>query len=423
MGLVRSHQLMRFHSITEGWRIALDQLRANKLRSALTVLGVVIGIATVMAMASIVSGFREQIVNTLEVVGPTTFRILRFFSQTPLNPDALPREVRIRPALSPEEAEAIARLPEIHYSAIWTQVFLRFEHSGVRTQAVGVFGADDRFMEILGGGIVRGRTFSTAELRGGAPVIVVEQRTVDRLFGARNPLGEWVRVGGHPLQVVGVYQLPTNIFEPPGAPETAGIVPFEAARRAFRIDEVNGLIILVKPREGVSVQGAMDAATLQLRRMRGIKVGDANSFDLLTSDQVLSIFDSLTFAFFFVMLVLSSIALMVGGIGVMAIMMVSVTSRTREIGIRKAMGATRREILWQFLVEAATLTLMGGTLGIAIGLGLGEALKRLLDFTTTVPVWSAVVATAVSVTVGLVFGIVPAGRAARMDPVEALRHE
>src|SRR5213593_3908610 len=121
---------MRLDTVREGWRIALEQLQANKLRSALTVLGVVIGIATVMAMASIVAGFREQIVNTLEVVGPTTFRILRFFSSTPLNPDALPREVRIRPALAPEEAEAIARLPEIHYAAIWTQLFYRFEYAG-----------------------------------------------------------------------------------------------------------------------------------------------------------------------------------------------------------------------------------------------------------------------------------------------------
>src|SRR5256885_9255161 len=213
---------MAFHSIREGWLIALDQLRINKLRAALTILGVVIGIATVMAMASIVAGFREQIVNTLEVVGPTTFRILRFFSSTPLNPDALPRAVRIRPALAPREAEAIARLPEIHYAAIWTQVFYRFEYAGNRTQILGVFGADDRYMEILGGGLVTGRVFTTAELRGGAPVAVIEQRTVDRLFGARDPIGAIVRIGGRPFRVIGEWQGTTTIIQVPGAPADPG---------------------------------------------------------------------------------------------------------------------------------------------------------------------------------------------------------
>jgi putative ABC transport system permease protein len=209
----------------------------------------------------------------------------------------------------------------------------------------------------------------------------------------------------------------------PGTPEIAAIMPFESARRSFFIDEWNSLIILVKPKPEVSVNRAMDAATLTLRRVRGLRVGEANTFDLLTSDQVLGIFDSLTFAFFFVMLVLSSIALMVGGIGVMAIMMVSVTSRTREIGIRKALGATRRAILWQFLVEAATLTLLGGIIGIVLGLGVGELLKRLLAFNTTVPVVPAAIATVASILVGLVFGIAPAARAAKLDPIEALRYE
>jgi putative ABC transport system permease protein len=403
--------------------IALDAIRANKLRSGLTILGVVIGVATVMAMASIVQGIRQQIVSTLEVTGPTTLRIVRFFSQTPLNPDALPREVRIRPVMKPEEARALAALPQIHYAAIWTQLFERLEYQGVRTQLASMFGSDDRFMEIMGGGMAGGRLFTQAEANAGTPVVVLELDAAQHLFGRINPLGKIIRVGGKPFRVVGVYQRPQNFFEPPGAPKIAAVVPFEAARRAFTIDETNQLVIAAKPKADVSVSQAIDAVTLQLRRMRGIRTGEPNSFDIVTADQILGIFDRLTGVFFLVMIVLSSVALMVGGIGVMAIMMVSVTSRTREIGVRKALGATRRDVLWQFLVEAATLTGMGGAFGIAAGLLSGEALKRIMGLHAGVPWWSALVATSVSVANGLFFGLFPANRAARLDPVEALRYE
>lgn len=413
---------MRLSAIPEGAGIALSAIGEQKLRSALTILGIVIGVATVMAMASIVQGIRGQIMSTLEVVGPTTFRIMRFFSSTPLNPDALPREVRIRPVLRREEADAIGHLPEIHYSSIWVGVFERLTYEEIRTQLTIVYGADERFMEILGGEIVAGRTFVPTEVRAGAPVVILEIEAAENVFGGLDPVGRVMRIGGRPFRVIGLYQTPENIFQPPGQ-EIAAIVPFEAARRSFRYDETQSLVILVKPKDGVSVHRAMDAATLELRRMRRLRPGEPNSFDMITSDQILSLFDRLTGVFFLVMIVLSSVALMVGGIGVMAIMMVSVTSRTREIGVRKAMGATRREILWQFLVEAATLTLLGGAIGVVIGLTAGEILKGVLGFTTGVPVWSAVVASGVSVGIGLAFGLLPANRAARLDPVEALRYE
>ena len=413
---------MRLPNFAEGAGMALAAIGSQKLRSGLTILGIVIGVSTVMAMASIVQGIRAQIFNTLEIVGPTTFRILRFFSSTPLNPDALPREVRIRPVLQNSEAQAIARLAEIHYAAIWLGVFERLEYEGIRSQLTVVYGADDRFMEVLGGGIVEGRTFTPTETRAGTPVVILEEEAVGKVFGRINPMGRTMRIGGRAFRVVGIYRKPENIFQPPGQ-EISAIVPFEAAERQFIYDETNSLVVLVKPREGVTVAEAMDATTVQLRRMRGLRPGDPNTFDMITSDQILDVFNNLTGVFFLVMIVLSSVALMVGGIGVMAIMMVSVTSRTREIGVRKAVGATRREILWQFLIEAATLTLVGGAVGISVGLAAGEVLKRLLGFETGVPIWSAVVATGVSVGIGLLFGLLPASRAARLDPVEALRYE
>ncbi|HEX2220348.1 MAG TPA: ABC transporter permease [Gemmatimonadales bacterium] len=412
---------MLLRSVGEGAAIALDSIRANKLRSALTILGVVIGVTTVMAVASLVQGIRRQIFNAIEVAGPTTFYVIRYFSETPVNPDRLPYEVRIRPVLQRSDAEAVRRLPEVRYAGIWVQVFQKVEYQGVRTQQVIIFGADDRYMEIQGGTLLRGRFFSRAELAG-EPVIVLESAVADHLFGRIDPLGKQVRVGGVSLRVIGIFEKPSNIFEPPGQ-ATGGIVPFATARESFQYDETNALFLAVKPRSGVEVGPAMDAVTVALRRSRNLRPGDPNSFDLITQDQILDVVGNFTSYFFLAMVALSSVALLVGGIGVMAIMMVSVSDRTKEIGLRKALGATRREVLWQFLVEAATLTLVGGALGIVFGLGAGALLKAALSLESSVPLWSILVACGVSITIGLVFGLLPANRAARMDPVEALRHE
>ena len=414
---------MRFRvpNLGEGVAIALGAVRSNKLRSALTILGVVIGVATVMTVASMVQGIRSQIFNAIEVAGPQVFYVLRFFTQTPLNPDRLPYELRIRPILNANDAKAVRNVPQIAYAQLWLQILARLENSGVRTQTMIVYGGDDRFMEILGGTLLRGRLFNRAELTG-ENVIVLEEQAADRLFGQLEPIGQTVRANGQPLRVIGIYQKPANIFEPPGQ-QNAGTIPYRTARERFRYNESYDLFIAVKAQPGVPIPIAKDAVTTALRRVRNLHPATPNTFDLVTQDQILDVIGNLTGYFFLAMVALSSVALMVGGIGVMAIMMVSVTDRTREIGLRKAIGATRGEILWQFLVEAATLTLLGGLIGIVVGLAAGEALKHAMGVDAAVPLWSAVLACVVSIAIGLVFGLYPANRAARMDPVEALRHE
>ncbi|GAC1647182.1 MAG: ABC transporter permease [Gemmatimonadaceae bacterium] len=408
--------------MVENVAIAVGALRANKLRSGLTILGVVIGVATVMAMAAIVEGIRDQIVHTIEVAGPTTFYVLKILSQTPLNPDRLPRYVRVRPNLTIAEAERLRMLPTIAYASLWAQVAARLERGAVHTQPAAIMGADERYIDIQGGELTLGRWFTRGELTGGAAVIVLDGDFARRLFGYENPLDGIVRVGGRPARVVGVYEPAANIFQPPGQ-AIAGIVPYLLLDRQFTIDRTNATWIPIKPRIGISLAAAQEVVTVALREMRRLRPGDKNTFDLVTQDQILDTFDKLTGAFFLVMIVLSAIALLVGGIGVMAIMMVSVTSRTREIGLRKAVGATRADIRGQFLVEAATLTGVGGVLGIAVGLALGKAVTLALRVDAAPPITETFVAVIVSVGIGIAFGLIPAVRAARLDPVEALRHE
>jgi len=408
-------------NVDEGVAVALDALRSNKLRSFLTILGVVIGVSTVMTMASIVDGIRTQIFNALNAASPNAFYVMRFFSQTPLNPDNLPYEVRIRPVLTEADAEAIAGASGIRHAALWNQAFSRIEYRGIRSQSLVVYGADDRYMELQGGTLVLGRFFTRSELKG-EDVIVLEEELSRRLFGGMNPLGQTVKAGAKAFRVIGIWRTPDNVFQPPGV-SVGAIVPHLTAKQSFNFSDTNDLFIVVLGGDDISVDQAQDQATMALRRQRSLRPGTPNTFDFITQDQILDTISSLTSAFFLVMVAISSVALLVGGIGVMAIMMVSVTDRTREIGLRMACGATRREILWQFLVEAATLTFIGGLIGILFGLGAGQLLKAVIGLRSSPPLWSAVLAAGVSIGIGLTFGLLPANRAARMDPVEALRHE
>lgn len=418
-----ANPVVRFFSdFGENVSLAFGALRVAKMRSALTILGVVIGVSCVMAMASIVRGIQDQILNTLEVSGPTTFYVMKAFSQTPLNPEQLPKWVRIRPDLSQAEADRIAALPEIRYGALWGQIFNRVEYAGVRTGMGIVTGADGGYTEIYGGELTEGRWFTRREEKSGAAVAVLDTRVVERVFGNIDPMDKVVRIGGRPARVIGVYKAAANIFEPPGQEQFA-IVPYRMLDHQFAVDKTNAVFICVKPRAGVTVADAQGAVTVALRELRRLRPGEGDTFDMITQDQILDLFNKISGAFFLVMMALSAVGLLVGGIGVMAVMMISVTERTREIGIRKAVGATRRDILQQFLIEAATLTGVGGLAGIAVGLLVGRAANVAMRLSSTPPLDLTVLAVVVSVGIGIAFGLLPARRAAKLDPIEALRYE
>jgi putative ABC transport system permease protein len=253
-------------------------------------------------------------------------------------------------------------------------------------------------------------------------VAVLQENSASRVFGHVDPLDQTVRIGGRPARVIGIYQQPGNIFAPPGA-ETGAIVPYLMLDHEFKIDRVHDVFIPVKPRPRVTVADAEAAVMITLRESRHLRPADTNTFDLITQGEILATFNKITGAFFWVMIALAGVALLVGGIGVMAMMMVSVTDRTREIGVRKALGATRLDILLQFLVEAATLTGLGGVLGLVIGLGMGDLLSIVMGTEASPPLALTTIAVVVSVSIGIVFGLVPALRAARLDPIAALRYE
>jgi len=375
-----------------------------------------------MAMAAIVQGIQDQIVRTIEIAGPTTFYVVKVFSQTPVNPDRLPKWIRVRPDLVEDEAARIRQLPEISYAAMWAQANGRLTYGAQHTQMTLIMGADDRYQEIQGGELLDGRWFTQAELTSGANVAVLDENAAHKLFGRESVLDKEIRIGGRPARVIGLYAQPGNIFSPPGQ-DISAIVPYAMLDHQFTIDKTNALYIPVKPKKGVTTADAQEAVTIALRELRRLRPADKNNFDLITQDQILDTFNKITGVFFLVMIVLSSVGLLVGGIGVMAIMMVSVTSRTREIGIRKALGATKREILFQFLVEAATLTGFGGLIGILIGLAFGRVATMAMKIDAAVPIGLTIVAVMVSVSIGFIFGIRPAQRAAKLDPIAALRYE
>jgi putative ABC transport system permease protein len=406
----------------EGVGIALASLRGNKARAALTILGVAIGVMVVMVIAAMISGINKSVSGIFESIAPRTFLVWRFFQAGVNISDGSDESSpwRRNPPINEIEADRIALLPSVRFVTRRDESSGTVEYGNIRLESVNVSGLSSQWVEVNGGDVYPGRTFTRLEDLANTPVAVINRKLEDQLFRGRDPIGQTIHIAGVPFQVIGVYTPPPSLFSG-STPPFVG-VPHGAFNK--HVPYFKGWMRLaVAPAPGYTQQQSMDEVVATLRSLRGLKPGQENTFSIVTQDKLLDSWNQVTGMFFLVMLVLSSIGLMVGGVGVVAIMMISVTERTREIGVRKALGATRRAILWQFLVEASTLTLVGGAVGMLAGGALAFAVAQLTSIPANVPAWSIVAALAASALTGIGFGLYPASRAARLDPVEALRYE
>jgi putative ABC transport system permease protein len=406
----------------EGAGIALDSLRSNKARAALTILGVAIGVMVVIAMASAITGINRSITGILESAGPKTFFVFRYFSgglEVSDGSDEMSPWRRM-PELTMEEAGLIRQLPAVREVNVEESTEGPVGYEGVNLSGVHIAGLSPTWIQVNGGDILAGRNFTQLEYAASARVAVINDKLAESLFPGLDPIGRKIKIYGQPFEVVGLHAEAASLFSDASDPRLA--IPHTTFTKIA--DYWHGWMqIAVVPTETATVNEAQDQVTAALRTRRGLHPGQDNNFALVTQDRMLEAFNSVTAGFFVVMITLSSVGLMVGGIGVVAIMMISVTERTREIGVRKALGATRGEILFQFLVEAATLTLVGCLIGMALGALVAWVVRSFTPIPATVPPGAVVAAVISSILTGVLFGLYPAGKAARLDPVEALRYE
>ena len=424
----------RIFSLFEGVLIALEAIRANKVRAGLTILGIAVGVFVVTVMSAAVHGINAGVTRQIAAAGPTTFYLHKWPAEiTSCNGDAGSCPWRNFPALTLDEARRIRAMPSVALVVAEIGNTAPVRYADRDLPAVGYSGTMPGWLEVNGGDLVAGRDFTERENASGAPVALVNEKLAERLFAEPAPPGEdakartnakavgrAIRVAGQLVTVVGVYRPIATAFD--GTEKGRLFVPLETARRRLDAD-IGWMQLTVKPRDGVARDAALDEVLSFLRAERRLRPGDPNNFFVSTPDKILELYNKVVGAFFYVMLTLSAVGLLVGGVGVVAIMMISVTERTREIGVRKALGATKVTILWQFLVEAATLTGVGAVVGLALGAALAAAIRSFSPIDAAIPSWAVLAALAGSAFTGMLFGMLPAIRAARLDPVDALRYE
>ena len=408
--------------LAEGIGIAFDSVRANKVRAALTILGVAIGVTVVISMAAAITGINRSVQQQLETLGPKTFFVFRFF-RGGFNISDGSDEMspwRHNPWLTVAEAEMLRKLPGVANVVYEEDAQTSVRAGSQKLASVQLAGMSPGWIYTAGGTLTAGRNYTDVEEASGSNVAVVNDKLAESLFPNLDPIGREIKVGGSPFTVIGVYSEPSSLFGNADTPTLT--IPHSAFVKTA--DYWKGWMqFAVLPKDSVTVADAMDQVTAALRGKRSLKPAQDNNFSLVTQDKLLDTFNSITSGFFLVMFALSSVGLMVGGVGVVAIMMISVTERTREIGVRKALGATRREILFQFLVEASTLTLIGCMVGLLLGGLMTLGIRAATPLPATIPFTSVAVAILAAILTGVLFGMYPALKASRLDPVEALRYE
>jgi putative ABC transport system permease protein len=431
---------IRYGLIKEVIVMAIDTVRTNKLRSGLTVLGVVIGITSIVAMTSLIRGFDASLEESLRTgLGANTIYVQRFGITSFASGREFSELVK-RPVLTVSDARAIqSETGTLQYVNIefgrgpGPPATRRVSYGGVRTRPILIFGTTEFFAEGTGLKLLTGRFLTGTEIQYRSKVAVLGNSSYQLLFAEKglDPIGKTVRVGNDSFEVVGVFDKAPSPGNLTGNQDDFVIIPYTTYQSVFGLRVVQNargamptaVQFSVVPRSGVSQAEAIEEIERVMRSRHRLRLDEPNDFDIVTQDALMQVWNQISQATFFALVVISSIALMVGGIGVMAIMSISVTERTREIGVRRALGARRREVLFQFLTEAAVLTSAGGILGILLGSGLGLAVHFLTGFPVSLPVWSFALGIGFSATVGIVFGMYPAIRAARLDPIEALRYE